>query len=89
MKRARRPELIPYTPNDWTPHQAQCHMANDLDEAFHAASCLAGGWYRRSVDICVRVTADNDEEYRVVPSEHLPPEGFSKCYRVERLGDGQ
>ena len=79
---------IAYTPDEWTPEQAEMHRAPDLDEAFHRASCLSGGWYRRPVTIACRVTPELDEEYILYPSD-VPPcvDGFSPSYEVRRLGE--
>ena len=77
---------IPYTPDKWTPEQLAFHRAPDLDAAFHAASCLAGGWYRRSVTIGVKIV-DLDEFYAIAPTDAPLPEGFRPTYRVEAVRD--
>lgn len=76
--------LIPYTPNDWNDSQRELHTAATLETAFHHASCLAGGWYRRPVTIDVRITANNDEEYMMRPADVPVADGWSPCYTVER-----
>ncbi len=82
---ARTVALIPYTPKTWTPEQAQCHLANDLEGAFSAASSLSGGWYRRAVTIDCQVTDDLDERYMVRPSEVPALDGWTPCYKVEAI----
>lgn len=76
---------IDYTPNDWTPEQAQVHQATDLDEAFHHASCLSGGWYYRAISIDMQHAPDNTERYMLRPSDVAPLEGWTPTYEVKRL----
>lgn len=83
-KATRSAELIPYTPNDWTPSQLAAHRADSMEAAFHAASCLAGGWYRRAVTIDWQVTEDNNDRYMIRPAEIAPVEGWVPCYTVSR-----
>lgn len=79
---------IPYTPHDWNDAQAAMHRASTLEEAFHHASCLASGWYRRPVTIDYRITPTNDEEYRLRPSDALTVvDGWRACYEVKAMGD--
>lgn len=80
-------DLIAYTPNDWTPSQLAAHRASTLEEAFHAASCLAGGWYRRAVAIDMFVTPENTEIYMLRPTEVAPLADWTPCYEVKRLGE--
>lgn len=80
-------ELIPYTPDTWTPDQRQAHEAANLESAFHAASCLAGGWYRRAVAIDVQVTEGLDERYMLRPVEVPVLDGWHACYEVKRVGE--
>lgn len=77
-------DSIPYSPETWTPDQVKAHRAESMEAAFHAASCLAGGWYRRAVTIDYRVTETNDETYMIRPSEIAPLEGWEPCYTVAR-----
>jgi hypothetical protein len=74
--------MIAYTPEQWTAQQLACHRAATMEEAFHSASCLAAGWYRRPVTIDYRVTEDNDEEYMLRPAEVAPLAGWKPCYTV-------
>lgn len=76
--------LVPYTPATWNDSQRALHTAASLEEAFHHASCLAGGWYRCPVTIDSRVTADNNEEYMMRPAAVPVADGWSPCYTVER-----
>jgi hypothetical protein len=76
-------QTIPYTPDEWTDTQRDLHHALDLDTAFHHASCLAGGWYRRPISIDMRVTPENDEEYQMRPSDIAPDAGWTRVYTVE------
>lgn len=78
---------IPYTPNDWTPEQLAAHRADSMEAAFHAASCLAGGWYGRPVAIDYFVNADNKEEYMLRPSDVAALDGWTPCYEVKRIGE--
>ena len=73
---------IPYTPDTWTPQQLAAHRAETLEAAFHAASCLAGGWYRRPVTIDYQVTEMNDERYMMRPSDVAARDGWTPCYTV-------
>jgi len=73
---------IPYTPSDWSPEQLAAHRADTLEAAYHAASCLAGGWYRRAVTIDWQVTEDNNERYMVRPAEVPALDGWAPCYTV-------
>lgn len=73
---------IPYTPEEWSHEQLAAHRADSLEEAFRAASCLAGGWYRRAVTIDWQVTESNDETYMLRPSEVAPLDGWTPCYTV-------
>ena len=85
MSRNTRTADIPYTPNDWTPTQAEMHRAADMEQAFHHASCLAGGWYRRAVAIDYQVTDDNDERYMIRPAEVAPLDGWHPVYEVKSI----
>lgn len=78
-------ERYPYTPESWSPEQAQMHIANDLDEAFNLASCLSGGWYCRPVAIDFQVTEDNTERYMLRPYEVEAFDGWTPLYEVKRL----
>ena len=80
------PPVPSYTPDDWSKYQASEHRAATLDDAFHKASCLAGGWYYRPVAIDYQVTADNTEVYMLRPHEIAPLDGWTPCYEVKRLG---
>ena len=75
---------IPYMPASWTPEQLAAHRADTMEAAFHAASCLAGGWYRRPVTIDYQVTETNDERYMVRPAEIAALDGWTPCYTVSR-----
>jgi hypothetical protein len=75
---------IDYTPERWTPEQRAIHEADDLDAAFRHASMLAGGWYRRAVTIDYRVTAENNEQYMIRPSDVPVQDGWTPCYNVSR-----
>ncbi len=85
MKRTPTPELIPYTPNDWNADQLAMHRALTLEDAFHHASCLAGGWYRRAVTIDFQVTENNDEMYMLRPSDVPPLAGWHPTYEVKAV----
>lgn len=89
MKKTPAPKTfdIPYTPETWTPEQLAAHRADSLEAAFHAASCLAGGWYRRSVAIDWTTNADNNEIYMLRPSEIAPLDGWQPAYEVKRIGE--
>lgn len=80
---------FPYTPNDWTPEQLAAHRADTLDDAFHAASCLSGGWYRRAVSIDYRIVGEDmgpaKEEYMLRPSEVPVLDGWTPSCEVKRL----
>jgi hypothetical protein len=93
-KHARTEPTAPYTPNDWTEGQAAMHQPKTLDEAFHSASCLAGGWYRRHVTIDFRTVplpepvmvsghrCTHGEEYMFRPADVAPLDGWTPCYTV-------
>ena len=72
---------IPYTPDLWNDDQRAVHTPETMDEAFHSASCLASGWYRRPVTIDFRVV-NLDEEYMIRPSDVPPLDGWRPCYTV-------
>ena len=76
---------ITYAPEHWTVSQAAFHHADTLEDAFHQASCLAGGWYRRAVAIDYRITANNDEEYQLRPADSPTPEGWTAIYEVKAV----
>lgn len=76
---------IPYVPDTWNVHQQDLHVAVTLEEAFHYASCLAGGWYRRPVTIDMKITEDNDERYMLRPSEVPVLAGWTPCYEVKAV----
>lgn len=76
---------IPYSPETWNAQQLAAHRADSLESAFHAASCLAGGWYRRAVSIDMQITEDNNERYMLRPSEVAVLDGWFPCYEVKRL----
>lgn len=78
-------ELIPYTPETWMAAQLHAHRADTMDGAFHAASCLAAGWYRRAVTIDYQVTKDNDERYMVRPSDVPVLAGWTAVYEVRAV----
>lgn len=73
---------FPYTPDEWTAQQLAAHRADTMEAAFQAASCLAGGWYRRPVTIDWQVTEDNNERYMIRPAEIAPLDGWAPCYTV-------
>ena len=77
---------IPYTPDAWTPQQAEIHQASDLEQAFHHASCLAGGWYYRPVRIDYRIV-DLREFYTLRPVDVPTPDGWKPCYTVCAFND--
>ena len=77
--------IIPYTPNNWNPSQVQMHIAADMEEAFHHASCLAGGWYKRPVTIDYQITEDNDERYMIRPSDAPALYGWTPIYEVKAV----
>lgn len=77
--------LVPYTPNDWTPQQAQMHQAGDMEEALHHACCLAGGWYRRPIAIDMQITGDNDERYMLRPAEVPVLDGWTAIYELKAV----
>lgn len=81
--KARRtiPE-IPYAPQTWSPQQLACHRAATMEEAFRAASSLAGGWYGRAVTIDYQIAENNNERYMLRPSEIAPLDGWTPCYTV-------
>ena len=83
---ATKADRIPYTPKDWTPSQLHAHRASTMEGAFHAASCLAAGWYRRAVTIDYQVTKDNDERYMIRPSDVRPLAGWAPVYEVKAVG---
>lgn len=85
LKAPKRTPAIPYTPDDWTPEQAELHRAADLEQAFHHASCLAGGWYHGPVAIDYQITEDRDERYMLRPVEAAPLAGWTPVYEVKRL----
>ena len=82
------------TPEKWradlTPDQIECHRADDLDKAFHQASCLAGGWYRAPVVIWTAVVGD-DERYWILPEDAPVPTDaeYHRSYRVERIAEDE
>ena len=75
---------VPYTPNDWNADQLAMHRAVTLEAAFHNASCLDGGWYRRPVTIDYQVTPENDERYMLRPADIAPLAGWTPTYTVSR-----
>lgn len=86
-KTARKQSIatdIPYEPETWNEQQLAFHRAATMEEAFHHASCLAGGWYRRAITIDFRITESNDEEYMLRPSEIAPLDGWAPCYTVAK-----
>lgn len=83
-------ESIPYQPATWNADQRAMHCADSLEDAFNRASCLAGGWYRRPVKICVTTHLPAgeryaEESYALLPSDTPTPEGYSDVYEVKRL----
>lgn len=76
---------FPYEPETWNAQQLAAHRADTMEAAFQAASCLAGGWYRRAVTIDWQVTEDNNERYMIRPSEVAPLDGWTPCYKVEAV----
>ncbi len=80
-------DLIPYTPDEWTAAQLHAHRASTMEGAFHAASSLAAGWYRRAVTIDYRVTENNDERYMVRPSDVSVLDGWTPVYEVRAVQD--
>jgi hypothetical protein len=82
--RKQADDLIPYTPDTWTETQVAAHRADTLEDAFHKASCLAGGWYRRAVTIDYQITPDNDETYMIRPADVPVLDGWEPCYTVSR-----
>lgn len=89
MAKGLRTADIPYTPDTWTAHQLAAHRADTLEAAFHAASCLAGGWYRRAVTIDYQVTDTNDERYMIRPSDVAALNGWTPCYTVASAQEGR
>lgn len=87
MKNVLLFQSIPYTPNTWSASQLAAHRADTLDEAFHAASCLASGWYRRAVTIDWQVTETNDERYMIRPSEVRAMDGWHPLYEVKGVAN--
>lgn len=79
------PEFIPYAPETWTPAQLHAHRATTMDGAFHAAACLAGGWYRRPVTIDYQITKENDERYMLRPSDVAVLAGWEAVYEVKAV----
>ena len=84
-KTQRITDLIPYTPETWTPAQLHAHRATTMEGAFHVASSLAAGWYRRAVTIDYQVTTDNDERYMVRPSDVPVLDGWTPVYEVRAV----
>lgn len=85
MKRKSYSAVVPYTPADWTPQQAECHTAADLEAALYQATCLASGWYRRPVTIDGTIIDEGAacrELYRLRPSEVAPMDGWYPIYTV-------
>lgn len=83
---SRTVELIPYTPEEWNVDQAIMHTAATMEEAFHNAACLSGGWYRRAMTIDVQIIDGPEpyEIYRIRPSE-VPQGDWTPCYIVARV----
>ena len=77
---------IPYAPSDWNGAQLDAHRASSLEEAFHKASCLAGGWYGRPVTIDWQVGDDNAERYMLRPADVPALDGWAPCYTIAREG---
>ncbi len=73
-----------YTPEAWNDHQLGFHHADTLEEAFHKASCLAGGWYHRPVTIDIQITDDNSERYMMRPADVPALTGWTPCYTIKR-----
>lgn len=78
----------PYTPERWTDDQRACHQAASMEEAFHQASCLSGGWYHRAVVIWCAVVG-REEKYWILPEDASRPSDadYHRAYRVERCPD--
>ncbi len=86
MARRQTLDIIPYTPESWTPTQRACHRAASLDEALYQASGLAGGgWYRRPIAIDYRITPDNNEEYLLRPADIAPLDDWTPVYEVKAV----
>ena len=86
--RQRHTSTVTYLgPEDWNVDQLAMHRASTLDEAFHHASSLTGGWYHRAVVIYYRPNDANEsgEEYHILPHDAPAPEGFDRLYRIERV----
>ncbi len=81
----RQTHISAYTPETWTPDQLAFHRAATMEDAFHKASCLAGGWYRRPVAIDYRITPDNNEEYMLRPADIAPLDDWTPVYEVKAL----
>lgn len=77
-------DVIPYTPDEWNDSQLALHRAENLDDAFRAASCLAGGWYRRPVTIDMQIVGA-DEHYMMRPAEVAPLAGWEPVYTISRV----
>ncbi len=96
MTRTDRYVAFPYTPEQWTPEQAQAHQADDLDVALHQASCLAGGWYRRPCTVYMRIVHVDQLgtdapvftwTYRIRPSDAPCDAPWRPVYQVAAYND--
>lgn len=74
---------IYYEPHTWNDQQAALHQPATLEEAMHAASCLAGGWYRRPVTIWMHVTDTNNEAYVLAPADYPMGDPWRRCYTID------
>lgn len=76
---------VAYLPELWTEADRQFHQAETLEDAFHQASCLAGGWYRRPIRIEVQVDRTGKEAYRCLPADEPCAPDWDPCYIVEAV----
>lgn len=80
---------VPYDPDSWNEIQRAAHSSDDLGEAMHKASCLAGGWYRRAVTIDMAIDSSRKEHYLIRPSEVPHAANWRPVYTIAAHVEGQ
>ncbi len=70
--------LAEYAPLTWNADQTAFHTSLTLEDAFHKASCLAGGWYCRPVVIWMWTDEARKEHYIMAPEGAQPQADVSR-----------